>query len=109
MQEDLPAQYMDIVRGKDPVMRVSPVGTRRAAPSWEEEFNWSLLGKDVVRKKSEDVTLGEVWNSKYNICSWTDCPRDCTDEEIAIKYENKTGGMLCACCSRKRSLLIGRR
>ncbi|KZV61499.1 hypothetical protein PENSPDRAFT_693353 [Peniophora sp. CONT] len=92
MQEALPAQYMDIMRGKDPVMRVAPEGTRKGAPCWEEEFNWQLLGEDVVRKRSEEVTLKQIWNEEYNVCSWTECPRDCTDEEIAIKYENKTGG-----------------
>ncbi|VDB84629.1 unnamed protein product [Peniophora sp. CBMAI 1063] len=91
MQEALPVQYMDIMRGKDPVMRVSPVGAREGAPSWEEEFNWALLGDDVVRKMEEEVTLSQIWNPKYNVCSWTECPRDCEDEEIAIKYENKRG------------------
>ncbi|VDB84649.1 unnamed protein product [Peniophora sp. CBMAI 1063] len=52
-----------------------------------------MLDPDVVLKTSPEVTLGEIWNvdERENICAHTDCPRDCENEEIAIKYQNTKG------------------
>ena len=74
-------------------MRASPAGTREAAPGYEEEWNWNMLDPDVVLKTDDQVSLAEIWNvdESENICAHTDCPRDCENDEIAIKYENVKG------------------
>ena len=71
----------------------SPAGTREAAPGYEREWNWNMLDPDVVLKTDDQVTLAEIWNidENENICAHTDCPRDCENDEIAIKYENVKG------------------
>ena len=79
-QESLDPEYMAVARGHLPAMKVVPVGTKEKAV------------KDVLTARSDEVTLGQIWNTKYNVCSWTDCSRDCQDDEIAIKYQNERGG-----------------